>query len=347
MPDKSISFRSSLHSSTLDLITRVEVRCARTAQLVAGLVSELAAYSEEGVPLAPSVFICNSISVLVKQAGMGEYITLAENIPTDAAATKILKAAAGLCASHWSIFVERSEDGARCSFGVFCGSTDPASMSVEEVVLARDSAQPVIRVVQTAVNRVEVRTNNDDAIEFRFNDDVDVDNVRTGERVRLLAEAVCINAGVEESFTAFIHRLIETSLLRSHGALLAVVSNEDSLPPELSDIVIVQPPIDLAARFKAHIDGGKTSATVSALQSAADLVAGLIGSDGITVLSATGKVVAYRGFVSGGQLAAPGGARRRAFAALEAMVGAGLNAALFRSQDGRTEVKVMEGARDE
>ena len=91
MAEKSVSFRTHLQSNTTDLLEHVSISCMHTVKLAVGLVSHLAAYTEEGVPLAPSVFICNSVTNLVRMAGAGEYIELSGDVDTDTAAPKILK----------------------------------------------------------------------------------------------------------------------------------------------------------------------------------------------------------------------------------------------------------------
>jgi hypothetical protein len=120
--EKSISFRADLLSNTLDLLKEIDIECARTANLVVAVASALAAYTEEGSPLTPSVFICNSISDLVKRSGVGEFVPLSRPISMENAATSILKAAAPVCSRTWNVYVERSHDGKTCQFGVFCGS---------------------------------------------------------------------------------------------------------------------------------------------------------------------------------------------------------------------------------
>lgn len=112
--EKSVSFRANLVSHSLDLIQNVGWHCARTSQLIAGIVSQLAAYTEEGVPMSPSVFICSSVPRLVRLAGSGEYIPLSGDVALESAGTKILKAAAPLCFGHWRIYIERSSDGQTC-----------------------------------------------------------------------------------------------------------------------------------------------------------------------------------------------------------------------------------------
>ncbi|WP_210168760.1 hypothetical protein [Methylobacterium sp. Leaf465] len=350
MAEKSISFRSHLQSNTTDLLDSTSIPCTYTVRLVISLVSRLAAYTEEGVPLAPSVFICNSVSQLVQIAGAGEHVALSNYIETADAAAKILKAAAPLCSSNWRIYVERSADGRTCKFGVFCGSNDPSSLTVEELALSElDPNFPIVRISQSITNKVEVSTSAGSTIEFRFNDDADVPDLNNKLKIRNLAISTCRSLSpVDPAFQGFMERVLTAAIRASHGTLIAVVSDGGlKIPPRLSDAVALAEPLDLYLRYRLHHEESKTAVSVSRLQSAAELLSGFINSDGITVVNSTGKILGYRAFIKSGEPNAPsdGGARTRAFVALSELIGNGLDAAFFRSQDGRMELSgANEGA---
>lgn len=349
MGEKSVSFRTHLQSNAVDLLEAANITCMHTAKLVSALVSNLAAYTEEGVPMAPSVFICNSVTGLVRSAGAGEYVPLSGKIETSTAASKILKFAAPLCTGPWKIYVERSADGATCEFGVFCGSSDPSSLTVEEVVLSEfDAGLPIIRVAQSVTNKVEVRTSAGDAVEFRFNDDLDIPALENYATISSLAKAATAAIeGDHESFFGFMERVLTAAIRDSHGTLIAVVAGTGTaLPNQLTDAVVLKDPVDLLTRHKLHEEEEKTAVSVGRLQAAARLLSGFVNSDGITVLNAAGKVLAYRAFIKSADPASPaeGGARTRAYAALKALVGNELDAALFRSQDGRIEITTAKKA---
>lgn len=340
--EKSISFRSNLESNSLDLIRKVGWHCARTSELIAGMVSQLAAYTEEGVPMSPSVFICSSVSQLVKLAGVGEHIPLSADVPIESAGTKILKDAAPLCFGNWRIYIERSADGQRCKYGVFCGTSDPSSMTIDEVVLDEyDESFPVVRISQSATNKVEIRSNAGDGVEFRFNNDPDVDEIKVHQHIRQLAEAISANSGRHrELFARYIDRILSVAIQNCHGTLIAVVpSIQGALPAEISDLVRLETPFNLYDRFQRHIDEGKTAASVSRLQAASELISGFIDSDGITVFNDAGFVLGYRAFIRSDTAGLPvmGGARSRAFGSMKTLVGKSILAAFFRSQDGATD----------
>lgn len=340
--EKSVSFRASLQSNILDLTGNVGWQCARTSTLIAGIVSQLAVYTEEGVVMTPSVFICTSVSRLVQLAGVGEWIALSGVVPIETAGPKLLKAAAPLCSGNWRIYIERLPDGVSCTFGVFCGSSDPSSMTVDEVVLDEyDEQFPVIRITQSATNKVEVRTSAGDGIEFRFNNDQDLAELKVHQHVRQLAGAISASTGVGDvAFSGYIERVLSSAIKECHGTLIAVVSaTSEELPQSLSDVVLLDPPFSLYERFKQHLDEGKTSVSVSRLQAGSELVSGFIASDGITIFDDAGRVRGYRAFIQSEMVENPvaGGARTRAFGSMKAVGQRDLAAAFFRSQDGRTE----------
>lgn len=351
--EKSVSFRTHLQSNTGDLLSEANISCMFTVRLVISLVSQMAAYVEEGTPLSPSVFICNSIAGLIGMAGAGEYLALSNEVETETSATAILKAAAPLCSRNWKIYVERSSDGKTCRFGVFCGSSDPSSLTVDEALLqGTDKSFPIIRIAQSVTNKVEVRSNVGSGIEFRFNDDADINQLDNRSKIAGLSNAAAQSvASSDGSFTSFLERIFSVAIRNSHGTIIVVVSSDtDGLPSQLADALILEKPVDLFDRYQLHFEENKTAVSVSRLQAASDLLTGFISSDGITILDSRGRILGYRGFIKSDGPTSPstGGARSRAYASLCVLVGSGLDVAFFRSQDGRMELKMLskEAAND-
>lgn len=246
----------------MDALTQIDVHCVHTARLIVSLASRLAAYAEEGVPLAPTIFVCNSAPQLIGMMGPGEHVSLSpERLPSGSAAAKILKAAAYLAVGSWKIYVERSADGTECRFGIFCGSTDPSSATPDEVLFQEtDAGFPIVRIKQVAPNKVEVRTSDGNAVEFRFNDDENAASMGTEGIITDLAG--CATAGIEQvepEFVALIRRVLVRAIHSSHGTLIAIVPASVGVPPELADGILVDPPIDLRERYEAHVSGNKTA----------------------------------------------------------------------------------------
>ena len=341
---KSVSFRASLLSTTTDVLATVGIDCARTAKFVVDTASSLAAYAEEGQPLSPEVYLCNSIKELVKRAGSGSYIVLGKSDDIQSVSNHALKFGAPLCGSRWSIFVERAKRGRACRYGVFSETGDPAALTAEETLLSSyDAKFPIVMIAQNGTNRVRVTPAGQPAVEFRFNADLDIADLPDKGHLEKVANSIASakDAG-DGAFQAYIMRVIRLSVERSHGTLIAVCDAEAAeLPAALTDAVLLDPPLDLFELHRTHLEGGRTAESVSALQSATELVAGFVNSDGITVFDTAGRVRAYRAFVKpqDDQPAVAGGARTRAFAVLDTAVDARtLKAAFFRSQDGNTRV---------
>lgn len=344
MPLKSVSFRTTLLGTTGDLLQTVGIDCARTARFLVNTISSLAIYTEEGQPFSPEVYLCNSISEMVKRAGAGAFIVLGTSADIESAGSLALKYGAPLCAARWNIFVERNDEGA-CRFGVFSETGDPAALTAEETLLNEyDPAFPLVMIAQNGVNRVRLTPAGKPAVEFRFNADIDVPELV--DRGHISEIAMLISASKDaghHSFSAYLLRVLKSAIERSHGTLIAVIgAGATGLPEILTDAVSIVPPLDLYQLYRTHMDEGRTSESVNALQGATELVAGFIASDGITVFDTDGRLRAYRAFIRPPEAPEPsvsGGARTRAFNALrEAVAESQLNAAFFRSQDGRTEI---------
>jgi len=334
--------------SNINFLTgKVGWKGTEISNLIAWITAQLAAYKEEGVALTPSVFICNSVTRLIQIAGAGEHIALGNKVSLEIAGPALLKAAAPLCSGNWKIYIERLESGESCNYGVFCGSSDPSSLTIDEIVMDEDDEQfAVIRIIQNATNKVEVRTNTGDGIEFRFNDDPDIPEIKAREHVRRLAKAIARNSGpLSLSFAGYVERVLSAAIRDCHGTLVAVVPcNSGGLPEGMADILIFNPPFHLYDRFQRHTEEGKSASSISRLQVASELVSGLMSSDGIAVFNDSGYILGFRAFIknNSSEKQVAGGARSRAYQAMKSLVGSGLSAVFFRSQDGKTDFYLSE-----
>jgi hypothetical protein len=98
-------------------------------------------------------------------------------------------------------------------------------------------------------------------------------------------------------------------------------------------------PLSLAQRVQEYREH-KDNEALAKLWSATSLLQGMLGSDGIVVFSDNGSILAYRAFLKlPSKLANPvaGGARRRTFEALRALVGRDFTGVFMASHDGQTE----------
>jgi hypothetical protein len=134
-------------------------------------------------------------------------------------------------------------------------------------------------------------------------------------------------------------RLLESALVVSHGTILLCTKEVDvSLIPELKDSTLLYPFLDFHLAFNEFKMTG-TAGSILMLQRCEDLLHGFLRCDGMIVFDTLGHVTAYRVFFQAAQGHQPvaevvGGARRRAFEGVKALVGHHLVCTLFRSQDG-------------
>lgn len=129
-------------------------------------------------------------------------------------------------------------------------------------------------------------------------------------------------------------RLFDHALAEGTGALVAVVPRFWTGGWPCEDATVLQTPIDLP---RLAAEAGPDGVPPVALARYEALAASMIREDGIVVFDGEGRVRAYRWFApfspGGEQLS--GGARERAFRALEDLVSEGaLRAAFIQSSDG-------------
>jgi len=319
-----------------------------TADLLVSTISLLANYREEGRNLSPDIFICKSISQLVRRIGSGESIVLGAVPLNGAAAAKALKEAAPLAVRGWAIFFERETDH-DLRYGLFAGSMDPSAIGLSEIALEiPDQDFPVVLVRQLGPNKVEIRSNSSRSRCFQFDGTEGSGNTPLANYgdSDLEALAECISEGAPEDVSGtlpgLIKRIISEALQSAHGTLIAVTSAGSTLPESLRDILKIHPIIDLAERLQQHRQDHGSASSLSSLQAAANLIQGMIASDGITVFEQGGRVVGYRAFIQTPQPSpgTSGGARTRAFKALSDRVGQDFLAAFYCSQDGAKKLTI-------
>jgi hypothetical protein len=116
-----------------------------------------------------------------------------------------------------------------------------------------------------------------------------------------------------------------------------------NVPAAMKDGVLLAPEVDVAERVRDFAKQSDVEGFLR-LESVGSLLRGVFGCDGITLFTSDGKLLGYNIFVRLAAQAedqpARGGARRRAFAILEALIESGeLAAAFYRSQDGDAHCK--------
>lgn len=226
-------------------------------------------------------------------------------------------------------------------YGVFTYFRLPSAIPLHEgITINQDCFCLLLR--KTNANTVEVKGTKGSQLTLVFS------TVREasayGEHIERFARACCEHVPDEgrcKGFKLYFARLLENALANSHGTILLCSKSDKLLNlKELKDAVSVTPLLDFQAAF-AEFQASNSADAILTLQRCEDLLQGFLRCDGMIAFDTAGRVIAYRVFYKPSKnrpLVADvvGGARRRAFEGVKALIGDHLSSVLFRSQDGLT-----------
>lgn len=346
------TIRDPLLGMVVDHLSKGQIQCGLTHQVGCELVALLAAYREEDRRLFPQVYLLGPSKInLLQVIAPGEMVLkigeAEDGLSTPRlVASTALKTCASLAIDGWCVFIRRLNLEQKFDFGLFRTTTEAYSDGPESHLKTLQLPTAIFR--QCAENTVEIVNGVGGNLEISLTT-ATPSNQAASKQVLDFSRAACADV-VESSknqASDYLGRILTEFLRESHGALLAVASCKKPLDPEVfSDGVILQEPVLLIETMLKAMRA-KTAAGVLALRSQESLLHGMINSDGVTILGTDGSIRAFRVFVhrprglsEAQRKMAPDGARSRAFEVLRSLVGETLQAALFRSQDGRTEVMV-------
>lgn len=338
--------REPLLGMVTDHLNEGGINCGKTYQVGCEVVALLASYREEERRLFPKVFLAGpydedlfrvmspgSMSILIE--------TFGQDVSPRAVAVASLKKCASLAIEGWCVFVRRTSGGFEC--GLFRPHVD--LYSAGSVELLPSSGLPVAVFRQSADNTVEVVNSRGDRLEVSLST---ASPTGTPAETQLsdFVQAACsrISPDLVVRAKPYLIRLLSDCLYMSHGSMLVVVPSGWTIDREVfSDGVMLQHPIRLTYALESVIHSGR-AVDAAELRSLESLLRGMVLSDGVTALNDEGSVVGFRLFVRSGSESIgaeseSGGARSRAYNVLARSVGRSLMAALFRSQDGRMEVR--------
>ncbi len=259
-----------------------------------------------------------------------------EKVPLSTAASdpngveKLLKLCAPLAVGEWRIFGQQIAD--ELTFGVFRGSSNPISVSVDDTLLSEQTEATVIKLHQVAEECVQLRSSKGHCDHVFFNHRK-VEDPTPLQYIDELINSIVkkVEDDVRDAAHGFIAKTIQSALVHSHGCLLAVTSMPR--PPQVLslDAVILDRPIDFPSLIRQLKKDDDTSTWLQHIEREAQLVEGMINCDGITLFDQYGKLLAYRCFIQlPRRVDVGGGARRRAFETLKGRLGKGLSAVSVR-----------------
>lgn len=339
------TIRDSLLGMVTDHLRKGAIDCGPTCDVGCELVALLAAYREEERRLYPQVCLVgpHELDILRSLApGIVPPLVIGkiEAREPRRVASSALKHCATLATESWRVFIRRI--GTDYEYGLFCADGESYSTDLENNLAV--SGYPAALLRHSAENTVEIINSSKGRLEISLTTASPTTSTLSS-RVSDFARAACFDVAEpsREAASLYLAQFLAGALRGSHGALLAVTPAKKPLNRTyFGDGILLAEPVPL---IQARLDAAETKKVGESarLRSMESLVRGMIESDGVTIFGTDGTVQAFRVFVQKkgrGSTVSSGGARSRAYEVLRGHVGKALAAALFRSQDGRTESEV-------
>ncbi|MEG8019892.1 hypothetical protein [Sphingomonas aerolata] len=335
----TVSIQKTTTGGVTEFLGFEEFDCLGSIKLLSFLAGALLRYEEEGIELSPQIILCQSIESVTRSIPGGTYYVIGAADFSPDLGKKILKECAALAQSVWAIFVERV-DTTTVRYGVMSYLATPTSISLADMI-AIDSTNFAVLIARADATTVRLVGAKGNSLDVAFS--TVRESIKSDRDIVKFADS-CVAADTAEPSKRYMRSLIERLLAGSHGTILAC-STTDILEVEgMTDAIGLSPPIDVMKAFESYRADGTADALLE-LQRTEALLQGLLQSDGIVTFNDGGQITAYRVFYKPPSAAnttaeasptVSGGARRRAFEGVKALVGSALKSALFRSQDGHT-----------
>jgi hypothetical protein len=343
-----LSFRHLLTGAIEDFLASQGMSSGDFANDVAETIVALSRYREEGTALFPAVFFCDHLPCLLEQLGGRDPVVVGVGPRSALTTRRALKQCAPLGKGAWSIFLVR--DATDYRYGVFRADDFVLGQSpLSRLRGLRDPSLCLLGIVQLAENVLEVRGSGGSGRLVHLSGartDAPPATTFLNDLVRAITRDV--PDPLRPATGTFFRRVLIDALRSTHGSLIAVLpAGERDLAP-YADGLLLSEPLDVVASVALWQRDGSIAAR-SAVQGLAQLLAGMLSADGITLLSSDGSIVGYNIFLHPGpgasiEAASLGGARQRTFQALASQVGRTLVAAFLRSQDGYAECRVADAS---
>jgi hypothetical protein len=340
-PAKVVTFRSELKSSIADFLSDADMQCPHTEESLVALAVALADHREEGKALFPRVLICDDLATVLRNLQGSSPIVIGKGVRAPGTALRALKKCAPLADSGWAIWIERHAD--YFDYGVFREPPGPTSIDLRQTLLdTPPSSLHALLIAQFAPGTVELISVGNAGLRIHLSGERK-ESISTEDAQRAVANWMAEDIAddrIRESYVSFATAVLSELLRKGHGTLIAIASSGSTKwKRSAGDAVVLAQPIDLAALLAAHSDES-TSSALAELIAYVNLLAGMLNSDGITVVDTAGKILAFNWFIrtdlrSLSAREQAGGARHRAFAALKSLVSRGqMRGAFIRSSNG-------------
>ena len=334
-----LSFRHLLLEAVTSFLNEAGLGDAEVGDALSELLVTLSRYREEGEPLFPVAFLGDDLEGMLGMLGGREPVFIGRGPRSRETIQRALKECAPLGQGRWwSLYLLLVPEG--LAYGIF--RTDPFPLvetPLERMRRAGAGTLRMVGVLHLAENVLELRGLGG---LFRH---VFLSGARVEgslPTVPMDALALGLTADVPEPARGltrdFYRRVLFESMQSSHGALVAVLPQGSPGSPRFVDGVLLREPLDMVARVMRH-HAQPDAEAAAGVSSAAQLLRGMMATDGITLLRSDGVLLGYNVFIRHPETLVReptrvGGARRRTYEVLCGWVGRELTTAFFRSQDG-------------
>jgi hypothetical protein len=334
------SLRQYLQGALSDFANSSDLLPLVSNTTLTSLVVQLANLREEGSLLIPEVFLSDNLEDALKLLPDREVIQIGTSSNATSAIAEGIKKCGPLAIDGWCVFISKYQD--RFKYGVFRGSLNPTSISINETLFSTPlDGIKLVRLFRTATGCVELCNHTGKKHSILLNDKPESDPLPNAYTSELL-EIICrdVKTSLHDPIKTYLGKTIDKALANCHGTII-VVTAKSRIPAFLKDGVILQAPLNFLDAISAKQETTQDNNAEHRLIASSSLVQGMISSDGITVFSTNGSLIAYNCFIHSSIKTAGkpiiGGARTRAYETLKRKIGNGICAVFIQSQDGWTK----------
>ena len=332
----NITFRTQLLGGVTEFCQQSGIPLITNPIHLVELVVLLARFKEEGVSLCPKVYLTNNMDTLASMLPEVEKLCIGRAASDIQGIKLATKKCAPLAIGGWLIYIHDKQQ--EIEFGLFKGSSNPISVSVDDVIMETSEDLLVVKAFQIAEECVEIRSNNG-SFHYVFLNHRKEDSPPPLQFLNDLVISIVddVDLKEKESVTSFLKKLFFEALRQSHGCIVAV-TNMKHVPKFLSDDGTI---LDHPINYTELVCNTKNN-TISqfCLDNNGYLLKGMLNTDGIIIFDNKARLLGYNCFIKNSKnIAVIGGARKRAFASLSSKIGKGLCAVFMQSQDGWSDFK--------
>lgn len=329
----SVTYKNLLLGYIASFLDDEGMSCPITQAGVCELTCRLLHYREEDKVLRPEIFIIDDIANLRMISSDVDLVKIGSGEKKKEIITEALKQCAPLCERYWAIYILRSGD--HFDYGLFKKeSSSIASIVVE--AMDGDVLSGIIMIHQISETAVLIKGSNSRHLVVHFGTENPEEDPFLAQKNYVKSIISSIDEEDSSQVYNFIRRVFDEVQTNGHGTLSCVLDAGASYPDSLKDGIILSEPIDIPRQIcESRTDSNNS------LESYKSLIVGMLNSDGITVFSNEGKVLAYRVFIKHKESEdekVSGGARSRTYKQLKKMgIDSGIVAGYMQTQEGMIE----------